>query len=128
MSASVYDAISIKPDKSGSGSTHIDEYETTSDAQNVLIRMLMKDAFGIRESLISGLSDRARSARWDIRAKIVDPDPALKNVRHSREESQAAYRAKVQSILTERDFIRRCIPLQRSNRSTILWLQRVIPN
>lgn len=97
-----YDVISIKPNKSGSGSTHIDSYETTFKAQNVSLKMLLSSAYGVRENVISGLPPWAQSSRWDINAKIVEPDPGLKDRKMSLEESTAEYRGHVLFLLTER--------------------------
>lgn len=97
-----YDVITIKPNKSGSGSSHWSSDATTVTATNMSLRLLLASASGIRESLITGLPAWAERDRWDIQAKIVDPDPALKTRTMTREASQAEYHAQVLSILTER--------------------------
>ena len=48
---------------------------------NLNAKMLVSFAFGIREDLISGLPSWAGSVRYDINAKIIDPDlPTLKRL------------------------------------------------
>lgn len=97
-----YDVISVKPNKSGSGNTSINTSDTTMRAENVSIKMLLTNAYDIRDALISGLPPWALSTRWDINAKLVEPDPSQKDRKLSREEDQARWRAEVLSILTER--------------------------
>ena len=97
-----YDVISVKPNKTGSGNTSINTGETTLRAENVSLKMLLTNAYGIRESLISGLPPWALNMRWDIQAKIVDPDPAEKDRKLTREDSEAKWHAEALSILTER--------------------------
>ena len=97
-----YDVISVKPNKTGSGNMSINTGDATMRAENVSLKMLLTNAYDIRDSLISGLPPWAVSMRWDISAKIVDPDPTQKDRKLSREESQAKWRAEVLSILTER--------------------------
>ncbi len=71
----VYDVVSIKPNKSGSGSTSshttLDRYSAT----NVSLFQLLRRAYDIREDLISGVTGPIASARFDIEAKVVDHDP-----------------------------------------------------
>ena len=97
-----YDVISVKPNKTGTGSMSINTGDATMRAENVSLKMLLTTAYDIRDSLISGLPAWALSMRWDINAKVVDPDPIQKGRKLSREESQAKWRAEVLSILTER--------------------------
>ena len=97
-----FDVVSIKPNKSGSGSSRISARETTFQATNVSLKMLLVNAYGVRDALISGLPKWAEDARWDINAKLIDPpSPEIEN-RLTREQSTEQYRTKVRSILTER--------------------------
>jgi uncharacterized protein (TIGR03435 family) len=77
----VYDVVSIKPNKSGSGSLDVETHSNTYSATNISLKKLLENAYGIKEDLISGLSGPIASARFDIEAKIVEPDPdALKKL------------------------------------------------
>ena len=69
-----YDVVSIKPNKSGSGSSDIDSQDGIYSASNISLKQLLVDAYDIRQDLISGLTGPIASARFDIEAKIVDPD------------------------------------------------------
>lgn len=71
-----YDVVAIKPNKSGSGSLNVDENIDTYDAKNITVKGLLEEAYGIRESLISGVPGPIESAHFDVMAKIVDPDAA----------------------------------------------------
>jgi hypothetical protein len=76
-----YDVVSIKPNKSGSGSLDIETHNDTYSATNISLKKLLENAYGIKEDLISGVSGSIASARFDIEAKIVEPDPdALKSL------------------------------------------------
>jgi uncharacterized protein (TIGR03435 family) len=76
-----YDVVAIKPNKSGSGSMRISTRDANYLGTNVSLLQLLANAYGIRDGLITGLPGWAESARFDINAKIVDPDPAaVKNL------------------------------------------------
>ena len=76
-----YDVVSIKPNKSGSGSLDIETRNDTYSATNISLKKLLENAYDIKEDLISGVSGPVASARFDIEAKIVEPDPdALKKL------------------------------------------------
>jgi uncharacterized protein (TIGR03435 family) len=76
-----YDVVSIKLNKSGSGSTDIDTNDNRYSAKNVSLKDLLENAYGIKKDLISGVTGPIESARFDIEAKIVDRDPdALKKL------------------------------------------------
>jgi uncharacterized protein (TIGR03435 family) len=70
-----YDVVSIKPNKSGSGSLDIETRNHTYSATNISLKKLLESAYDIKEDLISGVSGPVASARFDIEAKIVEPDP-----------------------------------------------------
>ncbi len=72
-----YDAITIKPNDSGTDGTSTSMGDSTFQAKNVAIKRLLVRAYGVRQELISGLPDWANSARFDVNAKVVDPDPAV---------------------------------------------------
>ena len=75
----VYDVVSIKPNKTGSGSSSSHTTVDRFSATNISLVQLLRRAYDIREDLISGVPGPIASARFDIEAKIVDRDPdALK--------------------------------------------------
>lgn len=71
-----YDVVSIKPNKSGSGSLDVDENVDTYNAKNITVKGILEGAYGIRRDLISGVPGPIESAHFDVMAKIVDPDAA----------------------------------------------------
>ena len=76
-----YDVITIKPNTSGTDDTSTSMEMSSFQASNVPIKRLLIRAYGVRQELISGLPDWADSARFDVSAKVVDPDvTALKKL------------------------------------------------
>jgi uncharacterized protein (TIGR03435 family) len=71
-----YDVITIKPNNSGTDNSSTSMGDGTFQATNVAIKRLLVRAYGIKQDLISGLPDWANAARFDINAKVVDPDTA----------------------------------------------------
>lgn len=66
----------------------MDMDETTLRAENVQLKTLLVNAYRIREGQIYGLPGWATSSRFDITAKVSDPDmKALANL--TREQRQA---------------------------------------
>ncbi len=83
-----YDVVSIKPNKSGSGGWGINSNDSDYAATNVSIKTLLENAYDIKENLISGVSGPISSARFDVHAKIVDPDlQALKKLTNQQRRS-----------------------------------------
>ena len=74
-----YDVATIKPNKTLSGSVSVSVNDATFKATNVSVKMLLQEAYGIKQELISGLPGWCESARYDIYAKVLDADPALVN-------------------------------------------------
>ena len=70
-----YDVFTIKPNKSGSGSSGSHSHDDNFSADNISIKQLLQLAFGMRPDLISGIPGNIDSARFDIQAKVVDPNP-----------------------------------------------------
>ena len=66
-------------------------------AQNVTLKHLLVNAYGIREGLMFGLPGWAASLRFDINAKVTDPD--LKTL-HSLSKEQR--QAMIAAILVDR--------------------------
>ena len=84
----VYDVVVIKLNKSLTRGTHTDMDDTTFQASNVSLKHLLVNTYGIREGMIFGLPGWAESARYDVSAKVTDPD--LKAIRRlTREQRQA---------------------------------------
>jgi uncharacterized protein (TIGR03435 family) len=69
-----YDVFTIKPNKSGSGSSGLHSKGDSLTATNITVKQLIQQAFSIRENLIFGIPGDIDSARFDIQAKVVDPD------------------------------------------------------
>jgi uncharacterized protein (TIGR03435 family) len=88
-----YDVVSIKPNNSGSGSSSMGNYGDMYRATNVTLKILMAYAYKVgRSDLISGLRRWADSSRFDLNAKVSDPNKkALDKL--TREQRQAMLRA-----------------------------------
>jgi len=85
-----YDAVAIKPNKSGSGGSRISTNDGRFQATNVSLLNLLVNAYGIRVGLISGLPGWAESARYDINAKVIDYDPKASFTKEQRQAMMAA--------------------------------------
>ncbi len=86
-----YDVVSITPNKSDSGNMMFNNQDATFIATNFGLKDLLSTAFDLREDLISGLPAWAASARYDISAKIVDPDlPTLKKLTDQQHNAMLA--------------------------------------
>jgi len=73
-----FDVVSIKPNKSSSGNNNSTSFNGNSfSATNISVKMLLEDAYGVKQDLIFGLPGWANSDRFDINAKIVEPDLEL---------------------------------------------------
>jgi uncharacterized protein (TIGR03435 family) len=93
----VYDVVSIKEDKSGRSDWGIDTTNNRFSATNVSLKVLLQDAYGIKEDLISGVPGAVESARFTIEAKTVEADTDPK-----RKISNEQRRAMVLAFLVER--------------------------
>lgn len=69
-----FDAVSVKPDKSGNGNMF--RIMAQSDGYSITgpLKMVLSFAYGIREDLISGLPGWAADARYEIAAKVAGSD------------------------------------------------------
>jgi uncharacterized protein (TIGR03435 family) len=92
-----FDVVSIKVDNSGSGEWGIDTNKNRYAATNVSLKILLQDAYGIKEDLISGVPGPIASARFTIEAKSVDADSEPQ-----RKISNQQRRAMVRAFLVER--------------------------
>lgn len=93
----VFDVVSIKPNKSGSGSMGIETHNDSYSATNVSLKRLLRDAYDIREDLISGVPGWAESTGFDIKAKVVDP-----NLDELKKLTGEQHRLMLQSFLADR--------------------------
>ena len=86
-----YDVASIRPNHSDNSDRSTQWNNGNFTATNASLKSLLANAYGIRDGLISGLPGWAESARYDIRAKIVDPDlDALKKLSPEQFEAMLA--------------------------------------
>jgi uncharacterized protein (TIGR03435 family) len=84
----VYDVAVIKLNDGLSRDNSANMDEATFRAKNVSLKHLLVNAYGIREGLMFGLPGWASSSKFDITAKVTDPDlNALSSL--SREQRQA---------------------------------------
>jgi uncharacterized protein (TIGR03435 family) len=82
----IYDVLVINPSKSADDSVDIYSGNDRFSAKNVSLGTLLAGIYNIRKSLISGLSGQLQSARFDIEAKISDPNrDALKKMTGEQE-------------------------------------------
>jgi len=93
---SVFDVISVKPNKTGSGSTSIDWDDSKFDATNVSLMALLLNAYDLKDAQVINLPKWGESVRFDIQAKVVDPNRKAKSLTDDQN------RAMVQPILADR--------------------------
>jgi len=92
-----YDVVSVKPNKSGSRGTMINVQNDSFSATNVSLKMMLVNAYDVKDYLISGLTGWANTERFDINAKILDMDAdALKKLTNEQRESM------LQQLLADR--------------------------
>ena len=70
----VYDVVSIKLNNSGGNGVEIHGRPDYYSAKNISLKQLLANAYDLREDLISGVTGPMESARFDVTAKIVEPD------------------------------------------------------
>jgi uncharacterized protein (TIGR03435 family) len=81
----VWDVVSIKPHKPGDDDVSERFEPAAYSGRNVTFKMLISQAYGVKEWLIFGLPSWVGSQHWDIEAKVSEPD--MKVMRKlSREE------------------------------------------
>ena len=92
-----YDVMTIKPSDPDSRSTSIGGLGDRFSAQNYSLKMLLQFAYDLNEDSIVGIPSQLDSKRFDIEAKISDPDlDVLKKL------SPKQRRLMVLPLLTER--------------------------
>ena len=95
--APAYDVMTIKPSDPGSPGTSIGGRGDSFMAQNYSLKMLLQYAYDLNEDSIVGIPSQLDSKRFDIKAKISDPDlDALKK------QSPEQERLMILPLLTER--------------------------
>jgi uncharacterized protein (TIGR03435 family) len=103
----VYDVVVVRLNNTLSHSTSVNTEDDTFRATNVTLKFLLVIAYGIREGQISGLPPWAESLRFDVNAKVTDPDlKVLHNL--SREQQQAM----IAAILVDRFHLQTHIELK----------------
>ena len=97
-----YDVVSIKPNKSGSGSVRISIDRERFIGTNVSVKALIRYAYDLEtDDLISGLPGWAGSSNLDVEAKVSAEDvAALKRL--SDDDSTAERRLMMQALLADR--------------------------
>jgi uncharacterized protein (TIGR03435 family) len=73
----VYDVVSIKLNKSGNGNYYFRTGDDSFTATNVPLKLLVEMAYDIEQERISGVSGPIDSARFDVIAKMIEPDPEV---------------------------------------------------
>jgi uncharacterized protein (TIGR03435 family) len=92
-----YDVMTIKLNKSINDSVDIDSDKERFSATHVSLKSLLSGVYDIKQNLIFGLYGPLESARFDIEAKLSNPDPeALKKMTPEQE------RKMLLPLLTER--------------------------
>jgi uncharacterized protein (TIGR03435 family) len=74
-------------------------------ARNVTLRRLLSEAYGVRRDLIAGIPRRLEDARFDVTAKVVDPE----TVQALKDEQRAEM---LRGVLTERFHLRAHVVLR----------------
>jgi uncharacterized protein (TIGR03435 family) len=101
-SAFTYEVVSIKPDKSGSGSVRVHTSADRYAASNLSLKSLLESAFGLKtDDQIAGVPAWANSASFDIEAKM-DADTAAAFNKLSRPEKNEASQAMMRAMLADR--------------------------
>lgn len=92
-----FDVVSIKLNKSGADSMGISTHAASFTATNVNLKMLLLNAYNLKEAQLVGLPSWGQSTHFDIQAKVLDPDL---NVFNNLTQEQRG--AMLQAMLAER--------------------------
>ena len=96
-----FDVVSVKANKTGNGRMMFMNQLEVFSGTNIPLMLLLQDAYGIKEDLISGAPDWASSARFDVEAKVAANDVVeLKKLKDDQQD--AAQEHMLQTVLTER--------------------------
>ena len=94
--ALAYDIVSIKPNPAAA-TMRLSMQPDSLVGSGVSLKVLIDNAFGIRDSLVFGLPKWTESARYDISAKVLDADQAT-----LRSLTTEQRRAMLAAVLTSR--------------------------
>ncbi|MGB2591192.1 MAG: M56 family metallopeptidase [Candidatus Acidiferrum sp.] len=97
----VYDAVSVRPNKSGDEKESITYPPSGFSAINVTLPMLVRAAYGVEYNQISGGPDWLNSAAFDVEAK-VDSSVAVQLGRLSAAQLKFARQRMLQTLLADR--------------------------
>ena len=95
--ASAYDVMTIKPNITGSGSMGMDTKGDHFVAHNISLKHLLQYVYDLNEDSILGVPAQLDSVRFDIEAKVVEPDLDVLKKMNSEQR-----RAMLQPLVTER--------------------------
>lgn len=70
-----YDVITVKPHDPADRNMSVHFSGGTYSAKNIQLDNLIAGAYGVKMWLVTGLPGWARSASWDIEAKLLNPPP-----------------------------------------------------
>jgi len=99
--APTFEVVSIKPNKGGPGIMIRIPPGGRFDATNITTKLLIQEAYGVKESQISGAPAWIDSEHYDIQAK-TDDSYADAERKLGREEQIAHHRQLLQSLLADR--------------------------
>jgi uncharacterized protein (TIGR03435 family) len=95
--APAYDIVSIKPSKPGKYGYDINSDAQNFSASNISLKALILSAYSLKESQIFNLPKWSEGTRFDIKAKIIQP-----NIKAIDALTTHQYNAMQQPILTDR--------------------------
>jgi uncharacterized protein (TIGR03435 family) len=72
-----YDVMTIKLNKSATDSEDIERANNSFSAIDISLKQLLAYAYDLRQDLVFGIPKPIDSARFDIEARLSDPDPAM---------------------------------------------------
>jgi len=99
--APAFDVVSVKPNKSGSGMMRGMYTADGSTITNMPLNLLVANAYGIKQDLISGVPGWADSTRYDIEAKM-DESAAAALKKLPNEQQNAQRQLMMQALLADR--------------------------
>jgi uncharacterized protein (TIGR03435 family) len=82
----VFDVSTVKLSRALTNSAQVNFDSSKLYIRNLPLKSMLMMAYGVREGLISGLPGWADSARYDVDAKVTDPDPKIFNDDMTREQ------------------------------------------
>ena len=93
-----FEVVSIKPNHTGSRKTMIQMAPGGRfEAENITVKFLLEEAYGVKDSQLSGLPGWVDSENYNLEAKAEDSDGKL-----DREQQGARFRLMLQAMLADR--------------------------